>query len=173
MTPKGWRARGPTASAQLIVHELEQVLQALRSGIPQEWFTLGLTMPQLRTLFVLLEEGQARMGILASHIGVSLSGATGIMDHLVEKGLAERAVDPDDRRSVVCRLSPRGRELAERLMRLRRSQWEERLSALTQGELACALLGIEALAKGIARSRDVASTSPMERVCQGQQQNPT
>ena len=85
---------------QLIVEEMEHILRALRSGIPQEWFTLELTMPQLRALFALREEGRSRMGTLAALLGMSLSGATGLMDRLLEKGLVERAVDPDDRRSV-------------------------------------------------------------------------
>lgn len=159
MATKERRDAAREAGTQQVVRELEQILQALRSGIPQEWFTLELTMPQLRTLFVLLGEGSCRMGALAGTLGVSLSGATGLMDRLVEKGLAERSVDPDDRRSVVCGLSPSGRELAERLMQLRRIQWEERLGALTEDELACALRGLEALARGIARTREAPGPS--------------
>ncbi|MBI4236404.1 MAG: MarR family transcriptional regulator [Chloroflexi bacterium] len=141
------------AAIQRIIADLEQVLDALRSGIPSEWFTLELTMPQLRALFALLSESPSRMGALASHLGVSLSGATGLMDRLVEKGLAERWVDPEDRRSVMCRLSPQGRELGERLLRLRRTRWEERLAALTDEEMDCALQGLRALARGVALAR--------------------
>jgi DNA-binding MarR family transcriptional regulator len=167
MTAKQRPVGAERGGRQRIVEEMERVLRALRSGIPQEWFTLELTMPQLRALFGLLEEGPSRMGSLASLLGMSLSGATGLMDRLVEKGLVERSVDPDDRRSVVCELSPQGRELAERLLQLRRTQWQERLSALTEEEAELALRGLQALAKGVARSSKVhdsdASAVPVSR----------
>jgi DNA-binding MarR family transcriptional regulator len=139
-------------SVQRLVNDLETVVRALRSQIPDEWFTLELTMPQVRALFALLQSGDARMGALAGQLGVSLSSATGLVDRLVEKGLVERWVDPDDRRSVVCRLSPAGQDLAERLLYLRRSSWVERLGRLTEEEVVRALEGLQPLVQGLSRS---------------------
>ena len=138
-------------SAQRLINDLELVLRALRSRIPEEWFDLELTMPQLRVLFVLLQNGDSRMGTLASQLGISLSSATGLADRLVEKKLLDRWVDPDDRRSVICRLSQSGRELAERLLYSRRSWWEERLAALTEEEVCRAQEGLRALLDGLDR----------------------
>lgn len=145
--------QGPASkeSAQRLINDLEKVLRALRSRIPEEWFDLELTMPQVRVLFVLLREGECRMGNLASHLGISLSSATGLVDRLVEKKLVDRWVDPDDRRSVVCRLSGTGQELAERLLYSRRSWWEERLAGLTEDEACSAQEGLRALLDGLER----------------------
>jgi DNA-binding MarR family transcriptional regulator len=143
------------------VVELESVFRSLRSRIPEEWFTLELTMPQVRTLFTLLRGGDARMGTLASQLGVSLSSATGLVDRLVEKRLVERWVDPRDRRSVIVRLGAEGQDLVERLLYLRRSWWEERLSGLTDEEVERAYEGLRFLSEGLARlgPQDVESSS--------------
>ena len=114
-------------------------------------------MAQLRALFALRRHGDCRMGTVASRLGTSMSSATGVIDRLVERGLVERRVDPEDRRSVVCRLSPEGLDLAERLLSLRRSVWEERLSALTQEEAAGAQRGLAILLEGLTRLQESAS----------------
>ncbi len=148
---------------QNLMVELEGIFRSLRSRIPEEWFTLELTMPQVRTLFALLRGGDSRMGTLASQLGVSLSSATGLVDRLVEKRLVERWVDPEDRRSVIVRLGAEGQDLVERLLYLRRSRWEERLSGLTDEEIERARDGLRFLSEGLARlaPQAVESTSDL------------
>ena len=145
------RSDAVTDQVQRLVGDLESVLRALQSRIPEEWFTLELTMPQVRTLFALLRGGDTRMGTLASQLGVSLSSATGLVDRLLEKRLVERWVDPDDRRSVVVRLAAEGQDLVERLLYLRRSLWEDRLAGLTDQEIDQAQDGLRSLTDGLAR----------------------
>ncbi len=154
----------PSSHIQNLVVELESVFRSLRSRIPEEWFTLELTMPQVRTLFALLRGGDARMGTLASQLDVSLSSATGLVDRLVEKRLVERWVDPEDRRSVIVRLGAEGQDLVERLLYLRRSWWEERLSGLTDEEIERACDGLRSLGEGLVRlgPQDAESTSEPE-----------
>ena len=149
--------RAASEQIQSLVVTLESILRALRSRIPEEWFSLELTTPQVRTLFALLREGESRMGSLASQLGVSLSSATGLVDRLVEKRLVERWVDPGDRRSVVVRLAAEGQDLVERLLHLRRSEWEERFSALTDAEVALAHEGLISLLDGLSRRTGAAN----------------
>ncbi len=87
----------------------------LRAGTFDHWLHFDLTMSQVKTLILVYtsETGCLRMGQLASALGVALSSATGIVDRLVEQGLLLRHEDPEDRRSVVVRLTDRGRELIE------------------------------------------------------------
>ncbi len=108
-------------------------------------------MPQLRALFALRRHGDCRMGIVANQLGTSLSTATGVIDRLVERGLVERWQDPADRRSNVCRLTLEGVDLAERLLTLRRRQWEERLGGLTSEEAGEAQRGLTVLLEGLER----------------------
>lgn len=152
MTPKTQLSlsRSPKAHVAHLVSDLEAVLRELRAGIPREWFTAELTMPQFRAVLVLLHDGPLRMGAMAERLGVSCSNATGVVDRLVEKGLVERRGGLEDRRSVVCGLSGAGRNLAERLLQWRRSHWEKRLAGLTDEQTLCALEGLRALREGLA-----------------------
>jgi len=68
----------------------------------------GLTMPQVRVLFILAEEGDQTTGDLAERLNVSPPTMTGIADRLVRQGLIERTSDPADRRVVRLTLSPEG-----------------------------------------------------------------
>jgi DNA-binding MarR family transcriptional regulator len=52
-----------------------------------------------------------RMGDLAAWQGVDKSTVTIQLRRLVDRGLVDREVDPDDRRAVLVRASARGREL--------------------------------------------------------------
>lgn len=91
------------------------IFNAMPSDIPAEWLTLDLTLTQLRVLLVLRARGPSRMSDIAAVLGVALPTATGIVDNLVRKRLAVREADPQDRRLVICRLSPEGQNLINRL----------------------------------------------------------
>ncbi len=114
---------------------LEKVARSGPYAVSPEWFTLDLTMPQVRAIFLLMQKGSQRMNNLASTLAISFSRATALVDQLVEKEMVERWTDPQDRRSVLCALTGKGTELAQRLLVERRSRWEERLTPLSQEEL--------------------------------------
>ncbi len=156
-SPAGKRATDKIT--QRLIVDLEIILRLLRPSIADDWFTVELTMPQLRALFALRRHGDSRMGTVASQLGTSLSTSTGVIDRLVERGLVERWQDPDDRRSNVCRLTDEGIELAERLLNLRRREWEERLSGLTDDEASEAQRGLTMLLEGLARVEQSETTA--------------
>lgn len=111
----------------------------------EAWAQLGMTTPQVKTLVFLDERGPARMGMIASHLGTSLSATTSVVDRLVQKDMLERASDPGDRRVVICELTSTGRDAVDRFWRL----GEDRLmpvAALLDGEdLQAAVHGLELL----------------------------
>ena len=114
---------------------LAEVTGAGPYTVSSDWFTLDLSMPQVRAVFLLLQENPQRMSGLATKLDISLSRATGLVDRLVEKGLVSRWTDPEDRRSVLCVPTEEGRLLGGRLLEARRSRWEERLAPLSKAEL--------------------------------------
>ena len=139
---------------QLMVRVIDTLEEVTRSGpysVSPEWFTLDLSMPQMRVVFLLFQEGSLRMSELASALDVSMSRATGLADSLVEKNLINRWADPDDRRSVLCALTEQGHELSRRLLAARRSRWEERLSPLTQEELEEVCRAMEPVRRAVHR----------------------
>ena len=111
-----------------------------------EWESLDMTVPQIRTLVLLERAGPVRMGNIASYLGRALSATTTVVDRLVEKGLVDRAWDPSDRRVVICRLTDEGKQDLEQFWRVRRERLQllvdfldvEQLETLVRGlEVAC------------------------------------
>lgn len=67
-----------------------------------------LTLQQYRILG-LLSIGGERAGVIARRLAVSKPTVTALVDTLVERGLAERRADADDRRSVTVSITDAGR----------------------------------------------------------------
>jgi DNA-binding MarR family transcriptional regulator len=65
---------------------------------------------------------------------LSSGGVTKRLDRLVEARLVTRRPDPDDRRGVLVRLTPRGRQLIDRALVEHVANEEELLEALTAAE---------------------------------------
>jgi DNA-binding MarR family transcriptional regulator len=118
-----------------VVEIIERVISSGVHAVSSEWFTLDLSMPQVRVMFLLLQEGALRMGDMATSLGVSMPRATALIDKLVDRELVVRWTGQGDRRSVLCRLTKQGEELGSRLLAERKSRWEERLMNLTPSEL--------------------------------------
>src|SRR4030042_5939280 len=97
-----------------ILKTAEEIFQGVRTIIPSEWLTSDITVAQLRVLLVLYTQGPSRMSTIASIVGVAISTATSIVDNLVKKGRVIRSDDPEDRRLVICSLSPEGQALITR-----------------------------------------------------------
>jgi len=131
-----------------VANIIEEVTRTGSSVIAKDAFTVDLTMPQLRALFVVKEEETPRMSSLSSTLGISLSTTTGLMDRLIEKNLVERWTDPDDRRSVRCKLTEEGQDLSEKLLADRRSRWEDRLTPLSKEELKTVFHAMEIVLEG-------------------------
>jgi len=121
-----------------------QIYRAMGPDIAPDWFTSNITVSQLRVLLVLYTEGPTRMSALASHIGVALPTVTGIVDKLVKKEMVTRNADPEDRRLVICRLSPYGQETVGNLWALGRFHIKNLLAGLSveQLQMADAVAGL-------------------------------
>jgi len=113
----------------------EDIFQAIKVSIPPEWLTSDMTVAQLRVLLLLHTEGQSRMSSIASTLGVAVSTATGIIDNLVKKELVTRGADTEDRRVVICALSPQGQKIMNRIWALGQLQMEKLLRGLSPEQL--------------------------------------
>jgi len=72
-----------------------------------------LTPPQYFVLTLLWEKDGRPFKDLAAAVGCSRATMTGIVDTLERKGLVTREPNPHDRRSLLVKLTQRGRALAE------------------------------------------------------------
>lgn len=81
-----------------------------------------VTLPQLRLLVVLSNQGSAKLVVLADRLGVNPSTAMRMIDRLIAAGLADRQTNPDNRRETVLRLTHEGRRLVEDVTAKRRRE---------------------------------------------------
>src|SRR3954471_3186206 len=69
---------------------------------------LGITPGHARAIGVLRRHGGMRPSDLAHHPRIAPRSATEVVDALVDRGLAQRAPDPEDRRAIVVTLTADG-----------------------------------------------------------------
>ena len=99
------------------------------------WLDLNMSTPQLKALLLISEEEAIRMRELARKLGGSFSNATVLVDRLVERGLVERMMEPQDRRVVLVRATQGGRNLIEQLVTSWRSLTKPLLQSLPSEDL--------------------------------------
>jgi len=144
---------------------IEQVLTLRRAfgraaRPAHEWLAVDLTLPQVKVLYLLYSSGRRSMRPLAEGLGVALPTLTPIVDRLVERGLVERETDPQDRRLVVCRLTPQGADTVERLQQVGRERFRALLDALSLDELAAVAAGFAVLCRAAERLGEREAPSP-------------
>jgi DNA-binding MarR family transcriptional regulator len=79
-----------------------------------------VTLPQFRTLVVLVTRGPQRVVDLAQELTVTSPTAVRMCNRLVRKGLVSRQERPEDRRVAWITLTAAGRDLVGEVMRRRR-----------------------------------------------------
>ena len=114
-------------------------------GRLEDWVELGLTMTQLRVLFLLRAEGGASAGAMAEALKVAPSTLTRIVDRLVRQGLVRRETDDGDRRLVRHYLSARGASTVEELERSGRARINEVMDRLSAPQLERLVSALEDL----------------------------
>jgi DNA-binding MarR family transcriptional regulator len=121
-----------------------------RRRLPDDTLTFG----QFAVLRMLFREGPLAMGAIAEHLDISLAGATGIIDRLVNQGVVERTRSREDRRVVWVNLSAVGRERMVLLKDERRQQMQRLLQPLSAPEVEILLGLLERIAEGADEAYD-------------------
>ena len=96
-------------------HELfRHLVQIMLERRASMWADQGLSLPQIRLLFVLAHFGPATINQIADRLHSSQSATSLLVDRLVQARLAERNDDPGDRRRAIVRLTREGEALTGR-----------------------------------------------------------
>ena len=97
-----------------LIYLISMARLALRTRINTLFADAGLrvTLPQATVLFLLREKDCRKMSELGRVIGVDNSAMTGLVDRLEKAGLVRREAKRDDRRALLIRITPEGREKA-------------------------------------------------------------
>lgn len=78
---------------------------------------LGITPGQYAVLYCLWNKGEITPKEISQTIFLEMSTVSGVLDRMQKKGLIQRVVDPNDRRSVRVVATPEGMALQEGVMR--------------------------------------------------------
>lgn len=131
--------------------------RAIKADAGPAWMEIDLTLPQLRTLLILAEEGPLVIGQIAQKLSVGLSTGGHLVDRLVQAGLADRTEDSKDRRRTLAQLTPQGEDLYSRLLD-RMHYLQTWIQKLNEDELAALLRGLQGLNR-VAEEQTKASAS--------------
>jgi len=134
-----------------IIAGYEELMHRMASSHAPEFLEIAVTMPQAKLLYLLGASGDLHMSGLVARLGVSLSTVSGLVDRIVEAGLASRRDDPADRRQVVVGLTPAGTAFIERFRDLNAREMRELLALLEDAELESVRSALAALARAAGR----------------------
>src|SRR6187431_1472701 len=114
-----------------------------------EFTSVDLTMAQAKLLYVVTASGELSMSEIANRLGVTISTASGAVDHLVSVGLLSRVDDPANRRQVVVSITPFGLETLEQLRELSTRQLRALFEVVGDDDLAVIERSIRILADAV------------------------
>ena len=117
----------PDELAMLALETIPTVMRAIRTMMRAEG-KKDLTVPQFRALGYIDRHRGASLKDVAEHLGIPMSGASRLVDKLVNRKLVTRTTDTEDRRRVILNLLPAGKRLRARA----RQRTQQGLDALFQ-----------------------------------------
>jgi DNA-binding MarR family transcriptional regulator len=123
------------AALEATVAAIGQTSGTLRCASSQRLLELGVSMTHFHVLSLLRHHDAMPVGRLAEILDTSVSGTTGIVDRMEERGLLERTRVADDRRVVLVRLTDTGADLVDQAGLIRSDVLSAALARLTDHEL--------------------------------------
>lgn len=98
-------------SVERFRHSYWTVIHNLDARRLRTWEEHGLTLPQLRVLFLLRAHPGLTTNSLATRLGITAATVSGLVDKLARAGLVARGQNLDDRRVIPLTLTDDGREI--------------------------------------------------------------
>jgi DNA-binding MarR family transcriptional regulator len=146
MTPSDLPGEAPTAplpapavstspTTAAIIADLRGAIGELKCLSSERLVRMGISMTQLHVMHLLDGHGELPMSRLAELIDVSMSAATGLVDRIEERGFVERIRVANDRRIVLARMTPAGRQLLQDVEVVRTELLQRVLDELDETQL--------------------------------------
>ena len=129
------------------MRELVRAYQAFADCSAKHLRTLNLTPSQFDVIATLGNTEGMNMTEIATKTLVTKGTLTGIIDRLEKKGLVQRVVPPDNRRSFIIVLTPEGESEFERVFPAHIAYLKEKFDRLSTQELEQIRKGLQALRK--------------------------
>ena len=123
-------------SSQQLASELLDLWHHLMRGSSRHLYALiaelDVSITQMKTLHALTDcVGEISVKELSDRLGLSLPGASRIVDALLRRGWVERKEDPDDRRMKRIGITAEGRKALDRIETARLAGLEDYAASLT------------------------------------------
>ncbi len=134
---------------QKIITLQEQIGRAMARYTPDAWMDLGLTISQLRALFLIDFDGSTNTERLASSLGVTRSNVSATVDHLIRQELVSRERHPDDHRIVLLKTTNKGEALVAKLRDSQMTRMSGILAKLSSEELSAMAKHLTILTKAV------------------------
>jgi DNA-binding MarR family transcriptional regulator len=152
-----------TASTEDVVAGFERLMQRLADTHAPEFLEIDVTMPQAKLLYLLGAAGELHMSDLLARLGTSPATVSGLVDRLVDHGLATRRDDPTDRRQVLVGLTPAGFDFLDRFRELNARQLRELIAVVDDEGLGHVRAALDALNAAAERLAPVTAPSATPR----------
>lgn len=149
------------AAVESVITGYDDLMRSLAEIHAPEFLEIAVTMPQAKVLYLLGAVGELHMSDLVARLGVSLSTVSGLVDRIVDQGLATRRDDPADRRQVVVALTDQGAAFLDRFRDIGAGQMRDLLALVTDDELAVIRSSLSILSR--AADQASAATRPSIR----------
>lgn len=144
----------PAAPYEPIIADFRATMTMLKCAASERLLRAGVSMAQLHILFTLERNGEMPMSRLADVLDVSLSSATGLIDRIEDRGFVERIRVPEDRRVVVIRVTPAGRQMLQEVDALSDDLLRAVLERLDPAQLPGVAAAVAALRSSLASTLD-------------------
>jgi DNA-binding MarR family transcriptional regulator len=158
-SPTTVNSPNPPSGAQLLTDVVTRLRRALRTSIRTDYPWESLPMAQVELLMSLADNPPARIGQLASMLRLAPNTVSGLVQQLLEAGLASRETDPTDRRVARVALTEAGRRQLSGWQDAHEQRIESALGQLAPEDRAAvltALPGLNQLATHLAEANGAA-----------------
>jgi DNA-binding MarR family transcriptional regulator len=123
-------------SSKKLAAELLELWHHLMRGSTEQLYALiaelDVSITQMKTLHVLVDRGsEISVKELSDRLGLSLPGASRMVEALLRRGWLERREDPDDRRMKRVGITAAGRDVLDRIEAARLAGLEDYAASLT------------------------------------------
>ena len=127
--------KATTTRIQTVVDQYDLIVRELTPTRSAGIFESSVTMAQLKVLMLLGAQPETGMSELAGLLHLSLSTVSGLVEKLVENGLAARRTDDADRRQVLISLTAQGGIFLDRFQELGKDTLRALLEQLSADEV--------------------------------------
>ncbi|HEX5245272.1 MAG TPA: MarR family transcriptional regulator [Tepidisphaeraceae bacterium] len=137
-------AADPDSAARELMDTVPAIMQFIRRHM-RALRGQELTVPQIRTLYVVNRAQRPSLSQVAEHIGLSLPAMSRLVDAMVRKGLMTRNACAEDRRHIRLALTTKGRAAMDAAWQGTHAELASELTSLSpeqRGAIASAMIAL-------------------------------